>query len=347
MNRRSFGELARAGLGALAALALVATLAPRLAAAEPVKIRMHWATTPGHWAPLIPEFPKSVEIHYGKSYVVEPIFIRGSGPAMQALAAGELEVTGLSPEAINIALTEAKLDITVVGQQFSTNVPGWAGSSFWVRKDSGIKKVEDLKGKIIGVNARGATIDAAARTMLLRHGLHDGKDYQIVEVRFPAQLAALKSGRVHLAILLRAWDIQARKDPTLMPLFSMGDAIGPNETITWVAKTDWLKAHRAAVVDMIEDSIRARRWAASKEGHDEAVKIAAKITKRPVKQLTYAWTHQDNYYDPNAMVNVKRLQKNIDDLVKIHLLKHPIDISKHVDLSIAEEAAKRVNKQQM
>ena len=317
------------------------------AAAEPVKIRMHWATTPGHWAPLIAAFPTSVQTNYGKSYVVEPVFIRGSGPAMQALAAGELEVTGLSPEAINLALTQAKLDVTVVGQQFSTNVPGWGGSSFWVRKDSGIKKVEDLKGKIIGVNARGATIDAAAQTMLLRHGLHDGKDYQIVEVRFPAQLAALQSSRVDLAILLRAWEQKAKQDANLMPLFSMGDAIGPNETITWVTKTDWLKAHRAAVVDMIEDSIRARRWAASKEGHDKAVEIAAKITKRPAKELMYAWTHEDNYYDPNAMVNVKRLQKNIDDLVRIKLLKQSADISKHVDTSIAEEAAKRVNKEQM
>jgi ABC-type nitrate/sulfonate/bicarbonate transport system substrate-binding protein len=346
MNKR-LGVLRGWGLAALAAAALVVTAVGQPASAEPVKIRMHWATTPGHWAPLIAAFPNSVQKNYGKSYVVEPIFIRGSGPAMQALAAGELEVTGLSPEAINIALTEAKLDIVVVGQQFSTNVPGYAGSSFWVRSDSGINKVEDLKGKIVAVNARGATIDAAARTMLLRHGLHDGKDYQIVEVRFPAQLAALKSGRVDLAILLRAWDIQARKDPTVKPLFSMAESIGPNETITWVTTKKFLSEHRDAVVDMIEDSIRARRWAASKEGHDKAVAIAAKITKRPAKTLMYAWTHQDNYYDPNAMVNVKRLQKNIDDLVKIHLLKHPIDISKHVDLSIAEEAAKRVNKEQM
>ena len=72
--------------------ALVAAVAATGAQAEPLKIRLHWAQTPGHWAPLIPLFPKSVEIHYGKSYVLEPLFMRGSGPAMQALAAGGMVV---------------------------------------------------------------------------------------------------------------------------------------------------------------------------------------------------------------------------------------------------------------
>ncbi len=102
-----------------------------------------------------------------------------------------------------------------------------------------------------------------------------------------------------------------------------------------------MKANRAALVDFIEDSIRARRWAAG-PGHAEAVKIAAKVTKRPVAALEYAWTHGDNYYDPNAAVNVARMQKNIDDLVKINLLKSSIKVSDVVDPSIAEEAAARV-----
>ncbi len=326
---------------ALLGAAVLAVVTLRGADAEPLKIRLHWATTPGHWAPLIPLFPKSVETHYGKSYVVEPMFIAGSGPAMQALAAGELELAGLSPQAIAIATTEAKIKVTVIGQQFSTDVPGWAGSSFWVRKDSGITKVEDLKGKLVGVNARGSTIDAAARTMLQRHGLKDRQDYQIVELRFPAQLAALKSKRVDLAILLRQWEGAAKKDPTLMPLFSMGDSIGPTETITFVGRADWVKANRAALVDFLEDSIRARRWAAG-PGHDEAVKIAAKVTKRPVEQMMYAWTHEDNYYDPKAMVNVERMQKNIDDLVKIDLLKSSIQVKDVVDGSLAAEAAARI-----
>jgi NitT/TauT family transport system substrate-binding protein len=324
-------------------IALVAALIVTSAAsAEPLKLRIHWAQSPGHWAPLIAKVGDQfgVHKHYGKSYVVEAMFIRGSGPALQALAADELELAGLSPQAIADGTTEAKLHLRVIGQQFSTDVPGYQGSSFWVRKAE-IKKVEDLKGKIVGVNARGSTIDAAARTMLMRHGLHDGTDYQIAEVRFPAQLAALQSGRIDLAVLLRPWDEDGAKDPKLAPLFSMGDAIGPTETITYVGKAEFVKEHRAALVDFIEDNIRLRRWAMG-PGHEQAVKLIAEIVKKKPAEVEYAFTKGDSYREPNAKVNIARLQKNIDDLVKIKLLKASLDVKKVVDPSIAEEAAKRV-----
>jgi NitT/TauT family transport system substrate-binding protein len=312
------------------------------AGAEPLKLRIHWAQSPGHWAPLIAKVGAGhgVHKHYGKSYVVEPIFMGGSGPALQALAADELDVTGLSPQAIANGVTQAKLSLKVIGQQFSTDVPGYFGNSFWVKKGE-IKKVEDLRGKTIGVNARGSTIDAAARTMLMRHGLEDGKDYQIVEVRFPAQLAALKSDRVALAVLVRPWDEEGEKDPALTPLFSMGDAIGPTETITYVGKTEFVDKHRAALVDFLEDNIRLRRWAAG-PGHAQAVKLVAEILKKPPADLDYAFTKGDSYREPNAKVNVARLQKNIDDLVKVKLLDASIDAKKVVDPSLAAEAAKRV-----
>jgi ABC-type nitrate/sulfonate/bicarbonate transport system substrate-binding protein len=322
-------------------IALAASLlAIGAANAEPLKLRIHWATVPGHWAPMNAKVGAEVQPHYGKSYVVEPIFIAGSGPALQALAANELDLSGLSPQVISAGINEAKLDLKVIGQQLSTDVPGFGGSGFWVRKDE-IKKVEDLKGKTIGVNARGSTIDAAARTMLSRHGMEDGKDYQVVELRFPAQLAALQSKRIDLAILLRPFDEQAGKDPSLKQLFTMGDAIGPTETVSWVGKADFIAKNRAVLVDFLEDNIRLRRWA-SGAGHDKAVKTLAELVKKSPEEMNYAFTKGDNYYDPDAKVNTARMQKNIDDLVKIKLVNATIDTKKVVDNSIAEEAAKRV-----
>src|SRR6185503_13572604 len=115
---------------------VAALLVTGAAHAEPLKLRIHWAQSPGHWAPMIAAVGDKygVHKHYGKSYVVEPIFLSGSGPALQALAAGELDVTGLSPQSFAIGITEAKLDLKVIGQQFSTDVPGYAGNAFWVRK---------------------------------------------------------------------------------------------------------------------------------------------------------------------------------------------------------------------
>jgi NitT/TauT family transport system substrate-binding protein len=325
----------------LASAAVTAALAFG-AQAEPLKLRLHWAQSPGHWAPLTAKVADrlGVQPHYGKSYVVEPVFIAGAGPALQALAAGELEITGLSPQAFALGVIEGKLDLKVIGQQLSNDVPGYAGNSFWVRKDD-IKSIAELRGKTLGVNARGSTIDAALRTMMTRHGLEDGADYQVVEVRFPAQLAALKSRRIDLAMLVRPWDVEGAKDPTLAPLFTMADAIGPTETIITVTKGDFIAKHRAALVDFFEDNIRLRRWAAG-AGHDEAVKLVAEIAKKSVEEVASSFTKEDGYRDPNAAVNLPRLQKNIDDLVKVKLLARSIDVNAHADPTVAADAARRV-----
>ena len=50
-----------------------------------------------------------------------------------------------------------------------------------MRKDSGINKVEDLKGKVVGTNAGGSAIDVAMRAMLKKHGLEANRDYTMLE----------------------------------------------------------------------------------------------------------------------------------------------------------------------
>ena len=324
------------------ALALVAAALATSVAAEPVKIRIHWAVVPGHLAPLIAKAPAHVQPHYGKSYVVEPIFMAGSGPGSRPWPLANSSCRASSPQALVLGTVEGKLDLKVIGQQVSTEVPGYASNGFWVRKDSGINKIADLKGKKIGVNARGSSIDAAVKTMLTRHGLKDGDDYQMVEVRFPAQLPALEAKRIDLAALLQPFGYMAEAKGTYKQLFSIGDALGPSETVTWIGRADWIKENRAALVDFLEDNIRFRKWATDPKTRPEAIKVLAEVAKRkPEVYADWAFTKRDSYRDPQCLVNVARYQKNVDDLVKLGLLPKRIDVSEKIDNSLAEEAAKR------
>jgi len=62
---------------------------PALARAQaaPLKIRFGWAITPAQFLPVIFE-NTAVLKHYGKSYVTEAYYFKGSAPQITALAAG-------------------------------------------------------------------------------------------------------------------------------------------------------------------------------------------------------------------------------------------------------------------
>ncbi len=327
------------GLSVAAATAFTAGAAT----AEPVKIRIQWSVAPAHITPLIPEAPKEIYKNWGKSYVVEAVRMRGSGPALQALAAGELEFGGMSIQALAHGVKRAKLDLTVVAQVMSGGVEGYGATGFYARSDD-VKKIEDLKGKVLAVNALGSTIDAAIQAQFGRLGWKPGQDYQVVEVRFPAMLPALQSKRIDLAALVTPFDLIAEKKGGVVRVFDMRDALGATETLQWIGKADWVKKNRAAVVDFLADNIRFRKWLYDPKNRAQALELVAKVTKRPAKNYaSWAFTNKDNYREPNATVNVKRMQRNVDDLVKLGILKDSIQVDKYVDLSLAEEAAKHAN----
>ena len=335
------------GYKSLAALAavLAATVVIDGARAEPTKIRVDWSTIPGQFAPLIPTVPKygpNVYRHYGKSYVVEPIRLQGGGASLTALAADQVDIATLSPQALVLGVTEAKLAMRVIGQQISTEVPGYLMTYFWVR-GSEVGKVEDLKGKIVGVNARGANVDSAAHIVLRKVGLEEPRDYQIAEVRFPAMIAALESKRIDAAPLVPPFDRIAAKNPEFKRLFGVGDAFGPVETLMFITKASVVTKNRAALVDFLEDNIRMRRWMFDPKTRMDAITQLSDTSKIPVAEYAeWVYTTEDYYYPPQALTDLQRLQHNVEVLKQAGVIPDAVDVSPYVDLSLAKEAAARV-----
>jgi NitT/TauT family transport system substrate-binding protein len=198
---------------------------------------------------------------------------------------------------------------------------------------------------VLGINARGSTPDANIRIMMKRHNIAE-KDYQVVELRFPAQIGALESKRIDLASLIAPFTQIAEKKPNLARLFTAGEAMGPGETLGWVGKAEFVAKNRAALVDFLEDNMRLRRWMYDPATRPQAIALVAKITKRSAEDFAeWVYTNKDNYRDPHAMVSVERLQKNIDDLHGLGLIPARVEIAPHVDMSLAREAAARLQTQ--
>ena len=333
--------ITRSGRLSLLAGVLIA-LGSTAAVAEPVKIRISWSVAPAHLTPLITMVPKKIYRHWGKSYIVEPIRMRGSGPMATALAAKEVDIAGYSYQAFSLSVVNANLQVRAIADVL-TNKPPHANAGFWVRKADGINKVEDLKGKRLAVNARGSGVDASLRKMLMDHKLTDGRDYQIVEIRFPNMLSALDSKRVDMSFLVLPFNFIAERKGKFKRLFTLRDSLGPNVTVLWTTRKEFIDKNRAALVDFIEDQIRMRRWLYDPKNREAAVQLVAKATKRPAKNYAgWVFTKKDNFRSLDAKFDAAMLQRNVDDLYKLKVTKGTFDTSKYIDLSIAEEANKRI-----
>jgi NitT/TauT family transport system substrate-binding protein len=313
-----------------------------MAAAEPVIIRLSYVVPVANWATLLVE-KKDLATHLGKSYQLEITRFAGTPPMITALAAGELEIADLTYPTLPIAIQNAGMDdLRVIADEFQDGNPGFYSNEFLVLADGPIKKVEDLKGKAVAVNATGAAVDIAMRAMLRKHGLENKRDYTIVEAPFPTMRAMLAEKKVDLvpAVLPFSLDPELRKIGR--PLFDTKDAVGVSQFSMWVARKGFIEKNRAALTDMMEDSLRIVRWYLDPANHKEAMEICARITKQPAERFAWAFTKQDNYRDPNMMPDLAALQRNVDLTRDLGFINASFDVTRFADLSVAQEAAKRL-----
>ncbi|HVB16340.1 MAG TPA: ABC transporter substrate-binding protein [Stellaceae bacterium] len=314
--------------------------------ADPLPIRVGWVVTPGHLAPLIEELGKrhpEVFKHLGKSYVMQAVHFQGTTPEIQAQAINELEVASFSSAALALAITNAHLDERLVADVVGDGMNGYFSGAYVVRADGPIKKIEDIKGRRVAINTIGSAADEAMRTMLHRHGLKDS-DFTTVEANFANMPAMLEGGKVDMIIVLPQFAHGIIGNPKYKVLFRGVDAVGPTQAVMWAMRSDVIAAHRAALVDFFEDHIRARRWFLDPKNHDEAIAITSDVTKLPKDKLAFAFTKEDFYRSPDARPDVASVQKEIDESVKLKVLPKAIQLApKYVDLSLIEEAKKRID----
>ena len=326
----------------VAGLCALGLLTAGAANAEPVKIRMSWVAPLANWGSIVLE-KKDLLKHMGKSYTLETTRYQGTPQMITALANNELEVASMAYSSFPIAVENAGLsDLRVIADEFQEGVPGYYTDAYWVRKDSGINKVEDLKGKVIGTNGGGSAVDVAVRAMLKKHGLVDKRDYTMLEGPLPAMPTMLLEKKVDLIPAVLPFALNPKLNADGKVLFTISDALGPTDMIVLCARESFIKAHRAAMVDYMEDLLTVAHWFLDPKNHDEAAKIASAITKAPPERFGWLFTKKDNYRDPNLMPNLSALQRNVDTTQELGFIKTKLDVKKHSDLSLLQEAAKRL-----
>jgi ABC-type nitrate/sulfonate/bicarbonate transport system substrate-binding protein len=330
----------KAILGGLVALAVCAGAA---VAAEPVKIRAAWVVAVANWPSLMVE-KKELAQHLGKSYVFEPVHYNGTPLMITAMATGDLEIGTLAYSSLALAIENAGMDdLRVISDDFQDGVGDHYSNEYFVLADSPIKAVADLKGKVVATNAAGSAVDIAMRAMLRKHGLEDKRDYTVVEAPFPTMGAMLTGKKAALIPGVVPFSLNPELRSAARTLFTQKEAVGPTQMIVWAARKGFVEKNRAAMVDLMEDTLRIVRWYLDPANHKEAAAIAARLTKQPQERFDpWVFTAKDYYRDRDMKPNLAALQANIETQKQLGFIKSDIDIKKYADLSIIEEAARRL-----
>src|SRR5262249_24351172 len=191
--------------------------------------------------------------------------------------------------------------------------------------------------------AVGAAVDVGMRAMLRKHGLEDKRDYTVIEAPLPVMRGLLCDRKADLVPNIPPFSMHPDMLKIARSLFTQADGIGVGELGLWVPRPGFTDRQRAALTDLLEDYLRAVRFYTDPRNQAEAAAIGSAVTKLPVSAFeTWLFTRKDYYRDPLGRIDVASLQATFAVQKDLGFLKTTIDARRFVDLSVIEEAGRRL-----
>ncbi|MGH7087895.1 MAG: ABC transporter substrate-binding protein, partial [Stellaceae bacterium] len=150
----------------------------------------------------------------------------------------------------------------------------------FVRKDSPIKSVADLRGKKVGVFSTGSgTFKAARAAMIDADGLDVVKDTNLVQVAPPALFKFLENGSVDAMLNISSFTVDALSEPGKFRILFSPNEYWQKKTgypIAWsgplVAWTSWIDQDPKRARDLAAAADASFRWLRDPANLDAAVK---------------------------------------------------------------------------
>ena len=268
----------------------------------------------------------------GKRYELKQILFQANPERFQAFLAGEIDA-GTAPGLAVIFGREQGLEMKIVasvcqeakGDKYFT-------TTYMVKDDGPVKRVQDLKGGTIGVVGIKTATDLWARAGLLNAGLVPDKDTKVVPMAFPAIGDAVRTGKVTAGTFVEPFYSAEMAKGGLRKLFTAVDAVGyDHELLDIFFGEKFLKQHPDAVRAFLPDYVAVTQYylANTEQAKTDLHKAGFVRTPLPVYLKTADWKR-----DANARVDVeslKRLTAFMRD--KLQWLEKPVNVDSMVDLS--------------
>jgi len=184
------------------------------------------------------------------------------------------------------------------GKAFLMNNIEYATAQLWVREDSGIKTLADLKGKQVST-----TTGTTAHVFLdraLRNNNVDPKDVRVVNQRMTEAVSSFISGAVPAVALWVPFDSVIKKQLPNARRLTDASSFFPQAAIMggWAARNDWYDRNQPVIRQLIAGWAEANALITSKP--DEAAEMLQKTQYQDVPLADFKEQFKASKYYTNA-----------------------------------------------
>ncbi|OGP30236.1 MAG: hypothetical protein A2038_00115 [Deltaproteobacteria bacterium GWA2_57_13] len=197
---------------------------------------------------------------------VDVAYIRSGSTMAQALLAEELQIAQTGGPGV-LAAAVGGADFVIIAVALNTTPIVLMGT---------VSRIEELKGKAVGVTRYGSNTDISARFALRKFGLQPDKDVALVQLEdYPGIMGGIQSGRIAAGALADPFTDHAKKlgYKEIADVASLGLEF-PFVSLT--AKKSYLRDHP----DTVQRFVRAYTEAIAlyKNNRELAIKVTQKYT---------------------------------------------------------------------
>ena len=272
---------------------------------------------------------------------VELQFTANSDEQREGLASGAFEIAHAAVDnAVAMVELAGKDVVIVMGGDSSMN-------EFFVQPE--IQSVQDLRGKVVLVDAPNTAYALQAKKVLLNNGLKEGVDYTVKPVGgTPARLRGMEARDGAAAVMNVPYSVVAAQKG-LKSLGRTVDLLGPYQASGAFVMRAWAQANGPALERYIAAYVESLRWALLPANQAEATALLAqrlqKVVQLSPEQAAQAYDLMkdpkfgltpDARFDPEGFRNILALRAEIEGSWG----GKPPAPGKYIDLSYYERAMK-------
>jgi ABC-type nitrate/sulfonate/bicarbonate transport system substrate-binding protein len=264
---------------------------------------------------------------------VQPVLLRGTPIAVQALVGESLYLTMGSADAMVSAAVGGADLVSVAGVINGLTQAIVAGKQY--------KSIKDLRGTTVGVQSLASGATTTLKHIFKQNGLDYPGDYKLLAVgggNF--NLAALSSGQVAAAFLVVPL-VYAAEEQGMNILAYYKDYI-PNYQLTVMSvKRAWAAKNRPLLVRFLRGALRAQRWLfANKEAAADffakEIQIAPSLARKGWEYYT-----TNRIWHPTLELNLEGMKVALQMLAEEAKIAPP-DPLKYMDRTYLQQALKEL-----